>query len=185
MKEIIAVAFLLCLSWFVASPYVTVYQMKVAADNQDGEAISEHIEFPTLRQNFKDQFNILMATEMTSEIEDNPFAAFGAAFGKLMVHKMVDAYVTPAGITAIMKAYVTPAGITAIMKGEKPEETSETDSAESVEEKEIFENAEMSYETWNKFAIVVPSDTGDEEKFILRRRGIGWKLTNIVLPLND
>lgn len=170
MNKIIAVVVLLGLVWFGASPYITAHQIKSAAQDQDGESLSEYIEFPTLRQNFKDQLNVHMAKEMSSEMEDNPFAALGAALGSMIVDKMVDAYVTPAAITEMMK-------------GEKPKKSSGSDSEQETERKEIFENAKMSYEAWNKFAISFPNDSMGQSKFVLRRRGIGWKLTNIVIPL--
>ena len=47
--------------------------------------------------------NAMIMKEMAKdEMKDNPFAALGAAFGGVMVDKMVEAYVTPTGITGLI-----------------------------------------------------------------------------------
>lgn len=157
--------------YVVAAPYITVHQMKSAAESRDGEALSEYIEFPSVRQSFKDQMNAVFMKEMTSELEGNPFAAVGVAFAGLMVDKMVDTFVTPAGITQLMS-------------GEKPD-VAQDSKAEGGAAREPFANTSMSYESLSKFVVTVKGDNGDEGKFILRRRGIGWKLTEILIPIKS
>jgi hypothetical protein len=156
--------------YIAASPYITVYQMKSAAERHDGEALSEHIEFPSVRQSLKDQMNAMIMKEMAKdEMKDNPFAALGAAFGGFMVDKMVEAYVTPTGITGLMA-------------GEQPKLTEGGESTGSSARKPLSD-ASMSYESLNKFVVKVKGDNGEEARFVLRRRGISWKLTEIIMPL--
>lgn len=52
--------------YLAAAPYITVYRLKVAADKRDGADLSEFIEFPSVRQSFKDQLNAHLAQEMAS-----------------------------------------------------------------------------------------------------------------------
>ena len=156
--------------YIAASPYITVYQIKSAAERHDGEALSEHIEFPSVRQSLKDQANAMLMKEMAKdEMKDKPFAALGAAFGGLMVDKMVEAYVTPACITQLMA-------------GEKPKPTEEGESGGSSARKPLSD-ASMSFETLNKFVVQVKDNNGKESTFVLRRRGISWKLTEIIVSL--
>jgi len=171
-KVALAIASGLFAIYMVAAPFITVYQMKSAAENHDGEALSEHIEFPSVRQSLKDQMNVMFAKKMgeDEEMKDNPFAVLGAAFAGVMVDKMVDAYVTPAGITQLMA-------------GEKPQPGAEQsdDSAGSAERKPLAD-ASMSYESLDKFVVKVKDADGGDGKFVLRRQGIGWKLTEIIIP---
>lgn len=159
--------------YVAAAPYITVHQMKSAAESHDGEALSEHIEFPSLRQSLKDQMNAMFAKKMAEdeEMRDNPFAAMGAAFVGMMVDKMVDAYVTPVGITQLMA-------------GEKPRPGADKGggSADNSGRKPLSD-ASMAYESLDKFVVKVKGEDGDEGKFVLRRRGINWKLTDIIIPL--
>ena len=169
MKTKIDIVVFLVLGYVFAAPYITVYQMKAAAENHDGEALSEHVDFPTLRQALKDQMNVML--RKVTVAEDNPFAVLGAAFAGIMVDKMVDAYVTPAGIIELMK-------------GEKPDSENAGGDTTGQTPSEPFSDYSMSYESFSKFSIITRnSGSGKEVKFILRRRGIGWKLTEIMLPL--
>jgi hypothetical protein len=170
MKKALVIVTALLVGWAISSPYVVSQQMKSAAEARDGEALSEHIEFPTLRQNVKDQLNAAMAKEMINEVESNPFAAMGAAFGSMMVEGMVDAFVTPASITEMIK-------------GESAKGARKQSSSEGTEPGKAFKDAELSYKSWDKFSIAVSAEDGEVTSFVLQRRGLGWKLTNIVIPI--
>ena len=92
-----------------------------------------------------------------------------------MVNKMVDAFVTPTGITQMMA-------------GEKPNPDSINPSTQPASHsgsdyRKPWANAAMGYESLNKFVVKVKDDKGDEGKFILRRKGLGWKLTQIIIPM--
>jgi hypothetical protein len=159
--------------YVAVAPYITIYQMKSAAQSRDGEALSEYIEFPSVRQSLKDQMNAMLGKRMAEDekMKNNPFAVMGAAFAGVMIDKMVDAYVTPAGITQLMA-------------GEKPQPRAEQgDSGAGKTERRPLSDASMSYESFDKFVVKVNVEDGGESKFVLRRRGIGWKLTDIVIPL--
>lgn len=170
-KVVVGVAAAFFAIYVVAAPYITVFQMKSAAESHDGEALSEHIEFPSVRQSLKDQMNAMFAKKMAEDedMKDNPFAALGAAFAGMMVDKMVDSYVTPAGITQLMA-------------GEKPQPEENKESS-TVSGQKPLSDASMSYESLDKFVVTVKGDDGGEGKFVLRRRGLGWKLTDIIIPL--
>ncbi len=155
--------------YIFAMPYITVYQMKIAAENHDGEALSEHIDFPLLRQHLKDQLNVQLAAEM--EMDDNPFTAIVVTFGGMLVGKVIDTYVTPAGIMELMK-------------GESPNTENTGSSIEKDTYLQPFANVSMSYASLSKFSVTVKQTESDEDvKFVLRRKGIRWKLTEILLPL--
>lgn len=167
-------AIFLCIFYVAVSPYITVYQIKSAAERKDGEALSEYVDFVSLRQNFKDQMNAMFMRKMDSqEMKDNPFAMLGMAFAGMMVERAVETYVTPAGITQLM-AGRTP---NLDQKGDAEQNLSEVTTMP-------FSDANLSYASFSKFVVTVQRDT-DEFKFVLRRRGIGWKITEIVLPLES
>jgi hypothetical protein len=170
-SKIIAAIGVVVLIAIAAGPYITVQQMKSAAESHNGEALSEHIEFPSVRQSLKDQMNAMLMKEMSkSEMKDNPFAALGAALGGVVIDKMVEAYVTPAGITRLMA-------------GEDPKPTEGKPPSDASTRVASKFGAKMSYESLNKFVVRVKGDGGAEGKFVLCRRGISWKLTEIIVPL--
>lgn len=175
-KKIIGIGFavvVLLIAGFLSLPYITLMQIKSAAEAHDGEALSEHVDFPAVRQSLKDQMNIMMAKELSQKKENDPFAAFGAAFGGMFVEKMVDAYITPAGLTQMMS-------------GEKPEQRRKNIKTpqKPEQEKEPLQDAELSYESLSKFSVTITEyDSEKKIKFILRREGLTWRLSEIILPL--
>lgn len=158
--------------YVAAGPYITAFEMQAAAESNDGEKLSEYVDFVLLRQNLKDQLNTSLLKEMNNQAEENPMAELGAALGGFFVDGIVDAYVTPSGLTQMMN-------------GEKPDESALPGSGdESSANQEAFKDAVMSYESFSKFSIVVSSENGeDTATFILRRTGLEWKLTEIILPI--
>lgn len=172
-KVVLSIASALLAVYVVAIPYITVHQMKSAAENHDGEALSEYIDFPSVRQSLKDQMNAMFAKKMAedNEMKNNPFAAFGVALVGMMADKMVDAYVTPAGIAQMM------AGEKPLRQAAQSSETSRSTASKPLSE------ASMSYESLDKFVVRIKDNDGGEDKFILRRHGLSWKLTDIIIPL--
>lgn len=175
MKKLLLGLVVLVLAYVVASPWITVYQMKQAADAQDGEQLSEYIDFPSVRQSLKDQLNARVLGEIDKDEDANPMAALGASFAGMVVERMVDAYVTPAAITEMMKGD-TPK--------EAPEKPRDLPPSEPGEEPEPLADARMGYADLNRFVIELEAKDAEDKpaKFVLRRRGMGWQLTEILLP---
>ena len=165
------------LVYLVGGPYWAAYQIKEAAESRDGEKLSGYVEFVPLRQSIKDQLNAMLLDGL-GEQDNQTLAGIGAsiglAFGGVVVDKMVDAYVTPAGLTQIMQGETLEND----RSGQRTESESESDA------REPFKDADFSYESFSKFSITVPNENGEgQTKFILRRVGLGWKLTEVLLPL--
>lgn len=159
--------------YFALSPFMAIHQMRSAAEERDGEALAEYIEFPSVRQDLKDQLNVALGRSMAEDLKDNPFAMLGGLLGSVLIDKTVDAFVTPAGITQLMR-------------GQMPKESGRVEQSKSPSQERPFHGARYRYEAWDKFSVTVADEgEGDEIKFILRRRGIGWKLTAIRLPLAE
>lgn len=172
LKIVVSIVAVILAIYVVAAPYITVYQMKEAAQRRDGESLSEYIDFPSVRQSFKDQLNAKFAKAVSEDkdMSDSPFAPLGMAFAGVVIDKMIDVYVTPAGITQLM------AGENLV-----PDAKQEGGRDESTD-REPLSDASMSYEAINKFSVRVKNEDGGEVKFVLRRRGIGWKMTDIIVP---
>jgi hypothetical protein len=172
----IAVTVVLFSGYLFASPYITAYQLKKAIESQDGEALSERIDFPALRQSLKEELTIFLKREMAEETEkDENFATIVAALGGAAIGGMVDAYVTPAGIDDIMKE--RKANLSANESdGDKNQELSSNEEIKL----DSFDESRMSYESFDKFSITSElGESGEKIKFILRRKGLGWALTEI------
>ena len=60
---------------YYASPYLVLNELRQAVAAKDSEVLKELIDFPSVRQSLKDQFNVILASNMAAEAKDNPFAA--------------------------------------------------------------------------------------------------------------
>ncbi|SEI70702.1 Protein of unknown function [Allopseudospirillum japonicum] len=171
-KIIVSLAMLVALfiGYLAAGPYITVAAIKTGIAENDAEKMSENIEFPTLRQNIKEQLNASMMKKSGVAMQDNPFAALAVGLAAQVVDGMVDSFVTPSGLAAIME-------------GKQPvKDAPSRDQTPPPEKDDLFKNARFSYDSSSQFSVWVPNEQGKETRFILERRGLSWKLVNLILP---
>ena len=174
MKIFMTALAVLAVGYLAGAPYLTAYQLQRAIVEQDREALGEYVDFPALRESLKGELNAAIAREMPEE--DSAFAVLGVALVGVMTDRMIDAYVTPAGLRALMTdpgKRIDPSG-----------ETSDVHPGTSSLSDRLDMDIEMGYRNLNRFDIVATSkETGDQVSFILRRSGIGWKLAEVRLAL--
>ncbi|WP_445401021.1 DUF2939 domain-containing protein [Zobellella sp. An-6] len=186
LKLVLVMAAVLALGYGVAAPWLTVYQIREAADHRDSRALAEHVEFDSVRQSLKDQLNARMLRELGDDIRQNPLAALGAALANTVVDGLVDTYVTPAGIEQLMRGETPAPGIP--RREPPPAGNGNGNGGDAggpkTERRKPFSDARMGYRSLNHFVVTMTDDSGKQAEFILSRRGLGWKLTAIVLPLD-
>lgn len=167
---------------FVAWPYVTAYRLKAAVKSGDTAALADLIEFPTLRQGLKEQLNAAMLARLAAEPggDGGLLAGLGLALAGTFIDKAVDAYVTPAGVARLVAG--DPLELQAGDRSAAGEAAADGPGAEPA--REPFAGAKMAYESFDRFVVTVPGEAGKANRFVLRRRGLGWKLTDILVPLD-
>ncbi|MDY0223168.1 MAG: DUF2939 domain-containing protein [Desulfobacterium sp.] len=161
---------------FYYTPHWAVSNMKEAAENRDADTLSEYVDFPALKESLKTNFNAMMVTEVSNNMSDNPFGAFGAALATAFINPMIDNLVTPESLAMMMK-------------GEKPE-LEKTNRENEKDKSDTDENTEttMKYDDFNSFIVTVKEKGSSEDpvKMIFKRHGIvSWKLTALRLPSPD
>lgn len=169
---IVGAILVLVVCYVAAGPYLTVSAIKTGIAENDSEKLSENIEFPTLRQNMKEQFNAAMLKNTATEMGDNPFAVLATGFATKMVDGLVDSFVTPSGLAALME-------------GKKPSKSESDVKTQPQKKDDLLKNARYSYDSMSKFSVWVPNDNGEEARFVLKRDGFSWKLVNLVIPMDE
>ncbi|CAB3759558.1 hypothetical protein B7G54_10065 [Burkholderia puraquae] len=99
---VLAVAIITAIGYAYASPYVTLGRLKSAIDARDAQAISEYVDFPSLRISLKQQVTEELMRRIDAVKKNNPFAVIGALIGSALIGPLVDAYATPEGVAALM-----------------------------------------------------------------------------------
>jgi hypothetical protein len=168
MKKWIAAALALLLvvgGIYVGSPYYAIYALRNAAREGDADKIAGSVDFPAVRESLKTQLSSAMTAKLQGDaaLRDNPLAALGAALLPTIADRMVDNFVTPEGIAAMMR-------------GQKPRDKAEASSDVQ---------ADTDYLNLNAFRVNFRNSRRDQAgpSFLLERRGFAsWKLVRIDLP---
>jgi hypothetical protein len=153
-------------AWLYFSPYLAYRKITRAAERGDVEALNDVVDFPALRTSFKDNVRTAVSREI-SEDQGNPFAVVGGALAGMLTGPVVDAAVTPAGIAALTR-------------GDDPRDRERRDGDEREERRSDVER-DRRYEGLNRFAVryLDPKSGGEQFALILRRDGLGWKLSGV------
>ncbi|WP_175718131.1 DUF2939 domain-containing protein [Burkholderia anthina] len=116
----LAVVVIAAIGYAYASPYVALGRLKSAIDARNAQAVSEYVDFPSLRISLKQQVTEELMRRIDSAKKNNPFAVIGALIGSALIGPLVDAYATPEGVAALMSG-IPPRG----NPGERPPDWSE------------------------------------------------------------
>lgn len=169
---IIALAVAIC-GYLYATPYIALNNIKKAAQAGDSDTVSKYIDYPSVRQSFKDQMNAMMMKEMVNQ-EDDGFAALGAMLASTMVDKMIDGFVTPEGLTMMMQ-------------GKDLKDAAQSSEANSTTQTNEEEQAEYKtrYTSFSDFEVVI-QDPNDSKAVTVKmvRDGLSWKVNKIVIPMD-
>jgi hypothetical protein len=167
----IVVALLLAGGYYAASPYISVAMIRSAVQEGDYGTFNEYVDYAALRENLKNQFKARLVKKATKGKSDVGTGLALAAFGAPLVEHMVDSFVTPEGITALL-------------------EDADAEKAKKGKVKKVETNAY----TWpgtvaqgyagglDRFVVWVERDDV-MTSMVFRRSGFAtWKLTEIDLP---
>lgn len=156
----------------VAGPYLTLYQLRTAIQEQDPERLADQVDFPTLRSNLKDQINARTA-QAISERPDSPLSALALGLTTQLADHAVDALITPPGLASLMAGY-----------GPRPATVppADPDAPGTAPPADPFRDARTRFDNPNRFSVQVRTRRGDLIHFVLNRHGLKWRLSNILLP---
>ena len=178
------------------SPFYSVYQIKKGISEKDREKLEHFVLFSELRENLKSQLDETFENRLgkKNDEKEGRFSGFALKFAKKFANHMVDAYVTPEGLSKLMGGETkkdAPKGETfpresgdtqtSPSSGSKPASPLEISSEEKLK---LLKNARFAYSSPSRFIITMPTKNDKEIRFILRREGLVWKLNNIILPLS-
>lgn len=166
-------ALIALLAWTAYGPYRTVHAIRDAIRQEDATALARQVDFPALRASLKAQLLDRIARKAGADAPSNPFAAFGLALASGVAGGAVDAMVTPAGLGALMegrKVWNRASGL--------PPPADD----DGVQRPEPLKDAQYRYESPSRFTATVHDDQGRPVVFVLTRRGMDWKLSDIRLP---
>lgn len=154
---------LLCVAaaWLYFAPYLTYRTLQRAADRGDVETLNEVVDFPALRASVKD--NVRNSVSRGIQGDGGLMGALGGALAGALVSPLVDAAVTPTGISALTE-------------GRDPR-----DGDRGEDEPREKRRVKKGYEGLNRWVVSFrdAENGGEQHALILRRDGLGWKLSGV------
>jgi hypothetical protein len=143
--------------WLWGSPYLTLSQLKKAADARDLAAISAKIDYPAVRADLKTQLH-----DRLGRADGSALDRLGAAVAERFADPAVDAAITPEGMRALFAS-------AAVAEAARPGVASATPGA-----------MRMRRDALGRFALVSTNGAGPEVVFELQ--GLTWRVTAVRLP---
>lgn len=144
-------------AWLWGSPYLTLLQLKKAADARDLAAISARIDYVAVRADLKTQLR-----ERLESSEGSPLDRLGAAVAERFADPVVDAAITPEGMRTIFAS-------AAVAQAARPSLTSAKPGEMQVRRDGL-----------GQFSLTTANGSGPEVVFELQ--GLTWRVTAVRLP---
>jgi hypothetical protein len=167
----------LFLGAYALSPVLAVQGLTRAAKTGDEAALRRLVDFPEFRSSLKDELNAELVARMHADPRsDNPvLSGLGMLLAPSLVSGMVDAFVTPQAISAMVRSAEAPDPMRRTDRSEAPAATEGT--ADTVRQS-------WAYRDLNTFAVTLTNSRHPDRHLalLMQRRGLfGWKLAGIDL----
>ena len=158
---------------YFASPVLAVRGLMEAAQTGDEAALRERVDFPAFRDSLKEELNAeLMARMREDPRSDNPvLSGLGMLFAPSLVSGMVDGFVTPEAIGAMVRSAKAPDPTQA--------PTAETGDRDTVSQS-------WAYRDLDTFAVTLTNSRHPDQSLalLMERRGLfSWKLAGVDLSV--
>ena len=170
-------------AYYAASPWLTVNKLRQAFEKKDTRQIEKIIDFPELREDFKEVAKATVMKNAAKELEGNPFAALGMMMANALIDPLIDSVISPAGLQALLST-----GAMSVQPSDVLNENNSWSSKESTTEE--FKpspdlSVKMNYTDLNEFKIELSNKKVIAEpiSLFMEREGFAdWKVTGIDIP---
>lgn len=172
IKATIVAGVLAVVGLWAASPIFAAQGLIRAAKAGDAAALERHVDFPAFRESMKDEMNARLVAEMRRDprAADPALAGLGMLLAPSLVSGMVDMFVTPQAISAMVTSAEAPGP-----DGSTPEPADR--DGDRVRQS-------WGYRDLNTFAVTLSRDDRPNEQvaLLMERRGLfSWKLAGVDL----
>lgn len=145
--------------WYFGSPIWTVYQVSEAAKARDSDRLSAYVDYRALRESLRAELRARFTQRLTGRGHVRLGAA-AAVLARPVIDRLVDASVTPEALRLMLDT------------GQATENVRPPFRIDAG-------NAELVRDSFDQFRIVGQ----DGAALIFERRGLGWRMAGIRLPL--
>lgn len=98
----LVVAIAVVLLCYLASPYFSFWRFSAAIRAGDHDAVAAHVDFPALRESMKRELHDRFFPTPDKPKKKDKLHAFLAGMAPSLIDTLVDAYITPEGLAALL-----------------------------------------------------------------------------------
>lgn len=167
-RVVIWVGLAVFLGVYFGSPFLTLHEMRSAAEHKDAAALSAHIDFPALKESAKHAVDAKIARKLAAKQGKNNGAFWAGVLISSLARDAIDKLVTPEGVAGLLGA------------GDGEAE----DAARGARHKRSPPEFGFAYEGLDVFLVEVRQVglPGDGVTLVMRRSGlVEWKLVGVRL----
>lgn len=172
------VALVLLAGIWAAGPFWAVHNIRKAIHGQDTAALSQHIDFPALRVNFKRQFDDQMVRRAGADAQSSLLGAMALRMAGGLTDGLVDVLATPAGLGALIEGR----GLLHRISGRGDDQA---DAYATPQTDDPLEGAEYGFESISRFTITLHPETENPLVVVMTPEGLRWRVTEIRLPFDS
>jgi hypothetical protein len=174
-KKIIIIAGILILALgagvIYSLPYVTIYRIIAALEAKDTQQLSALVDFPQIRDNLK-RFAGTKLQAGTADAKTDAWGQIRKSAASQVIAGALEELVTPEGLVNFVQQRLE--AVAAVQEG-----TNKTKLTACPLFVALVGNADLTYASPSEFIVAVKVSDSGRIRFILRRNGVAWRLTNI------
>ncbi|RMH94939.1 DUF2939 domain-containing protein [Lysobacter pythonis] len=168
-------AVLLLGAWLVAGPYLAIHGIRQAVEKQDVSKLERYIDFAALRANLRAQVEDRLAREIDQRLGRGVAGGNAATVAGVLSDNAVNAMVSPTGIAILLQGHALKQRIAG-------NTVPESGSAGQTIAYDPLKEAKTRFESPSRFIATVNSAKAQPVTFVFERKGLRWRLSDIVLP---
>ena len=180
MKKLLAIGLVmlaLLLAVWASGPFLAVHEMRKAVEAQDTAALSQHIDFPALRTNFKQQLDDHLVRRAGADAQSSLLGALAVRMAGGLTDGLVEVLATPAGLGALIEGR-------GLLHHATGEGSDPGDSSAHTGPSDPLEGAKYRFESLSRFTITLHPESSRPLVVGMTREGLRWRVTDIRLPLD-
>jgi Protein of unknown function (DUF2939) len=177
---------------YFVSPYYAIHEITTAARDKDFITLNEHVDYPAVRENLKDQ----VAAKVAAEVRRTSGASAAlemleSAAASAILDKVIDLVIRPDSLSRLLEAgsLQSPSSSKTKARRSKVGTAATAKSAGTgTDAQDPSADTTVGFHGFNRFEIAVrPRDkTIETVRFVLARRGfLHWDLIAVLIPMED
>ena len=152
-------------------PYVTIYRIIAALEAKDTQQLSVLVDFPEIRENLKGFIGTKLQVEPT-EMKPDARGQIQKSLTSRIIAGAVEDMITPEGLVSFMQQRLE--ALVAVQDG-----TTKIKPTAWPLFVALVGHADLAYTSPSEFIVAFKGSDVGQIRFVLRRNGLGWRLTNV------